>query len=317
MNVSLAETWEETGEQADPHALAARAEAFAAPVPAGGLVLTAGVDMQMDRLEVEVVAWGEGEESWSVDYQVLWGDPLARDVWDELDELLATRYRHESGADLPIVAAAVDTGGTSGYTQAAYDWLRGKTGRRIFGIKGVPGWGRPIVAAPSRKQSGKNARKVDLFLVGADEAKLWIMRRLAIVKPGPGFCHFPDDRGPEYFDGLTAEKLVTRYVKGYAQRVWHQVRPRNEPLDCRAYALAALKILNPSMKLAAKRLAGRAPAPEAPPTPRTPPVPGVRRHAQPAENPRVAADDPAPKNPTVKRAGKPARPRRSNWATSW
>lgn len=305
VNVSLAETWEEVGEQADPDALSSRAELFAAPVPAGGLVLTAGVDMQMDRLEVEIVAWGEGEESWSVDYQVLWGDPLAGDVWDELDELLATRYRHESGADLPILAAAVDTGGTSGYTQAAYDWLRGKTGRRIFGIKGVPGWGRPIVSAPSRKQSGKNARKVDLFLVGTDEAKLWVMRRLAVQQPGPGFCHFPDDRPPEYFAGLTAEKLVTRYVKGYPQRSWHQVRERNEPLDCRVYALAALKIVNPSLRLAAKRLNG---ATAAPPSPQPAP-------ARP-EIPRVAADAVEPKNLRPKRSAV-SRPRRSTWANSW
>lgn len=254
VNVSLAETWEETGEQADADNLMNRAETYLAPVPSGGLVLTAGVDMQQDRLEVEIVAWGHGEESWSIDYQVLWGDPLQNDVWDELEELLSSTWLHESGAQLPIMAACVDTGGTGGNTQAAYDWLRGKTGRRIFGVKGVGGWGRPIVAAPTRKRSGKNVRKVDLFLVGTDEAKLTVMRRLAVDKPGPGFCHVPADRGADWYQHITAEKLITRYVKGFPVREWHQTRPRNEGLDCRVYALAALKIANPSFRRAAERL---------------------------------------------------------------
>lgn len=254
VNVSLAETWEEEGEQANPHELMKRCETYKAPVPAGGLVLTAGVDMQMDRLEVEVVAWGLGEESWSIEHRVLWGDPLGAEVWDDLDEYLAETWVHQSGAVLGISAACLDTGGTSGYTQAAYEYCRGKTGRRLFAIKGLAGWGRPIVSSPSRKQSGKKARRVDLFPVGVDEAKLIVMRRLAVRQPGPGYCHFPDDREPEYFHQLTAERLITRYVKGHPVREWHQMRDRNEALDCRVYALAALKLTNPNLKRAAERL---------------------------------------------------------------
>lgn len=310
-NVSLAETFEEKGEQADPDSLMNRAEAWAAPVPAGGLVLTAGVDMQQDRLEVEVVAWGHGEESWSVDYLVLWGDPLQADVWDELEEVLSSTWLHESGAQLPILAACVDTGGTGGNTQAAYEWLRGKTGRRIFGIKGVAGWGRPIVASPSRKQSGKNARKVDLFLVGTDEAKLTVMRRLAVQQPGPGFCHVPHDRGADWYHQVTAEKLVTRYVKGFPVREWHQTRPRNEALDCRVYALAALKIANPSMRRAAERL--NAPAhQEARPLPAPKPKP-----APVQENPQEESQPAVAETVRIKRSGGLKRKRGGSWVTNW
>jgi phage terminase large subunit GpA-like protein len=91
-------------------------------------------------------------------------------------------------------------------------------------------------------------------MVGADEVKLTIMRRLAIADAGPGYCHFPEDREEEWFHQLTAEKLMTRYVKGFPVREWHKTRPRNEALDCRGYALAALKILNPSFKQAESRL---------------------------------------------------------------
>ena len=309
VNVSLAQTWEEQGEQADPDSLMVRAEAFPAPIPAGGLVLTAGVDMQQDRLEVEIVAWGHGEESWSVDYQVLWGDPLQNDVWEELEELLSSTWLHESGAQLTILSACVDTGGTGGNTQAAYDWLRGKTGRRIFGVKGVGGWGRPIVAAPSRKRSGKNVRKIDLFLIGTDEAKLTVMRRLAVDKPGPGYCHIPNDRGTDWYNQLTAEKLMTRYVKGFPVREWHQTRPRNEALDCRVYALAALKIANPSFKRAEERLT----MPEDAAAQLRPPL-RIKRNAvtkpPEEENPVVAETAP------IKRSGGLKR-KRGGWVQNW
>lgn len=262
VNVSLALTYDERGEKADPTGLMALAFEYPAEVPMGGLYLTAGIDMQMDRLECEVVAWGEGERSWSIGYHVLWGDPLHPDVWEDLDDLLASTYQHESGAILPIMAACLDTGGTNGMTQAAYDYAKGKTGRRLFAVKGVSGWGRPIVEKPQRKQSGKDARKVDLFLVGTDETKLVVMRRLAKTidhdpaQPAPGgHCYFPADRDAEWYKQLTAEKLVTRYVKGQPVREW--VKPdkaRNEGLDCRGYAYAALKIMQPSFKRLAERL---------------------------------------------------------------
>lgn len=318
MNVSAAETYEERGESADPDGLMARAEVYAAPVPAGGLVLTAGVDMQQDRLECEVVAWGAGEESWSVDYLTLWGDPLQGDVWDELEEALSGTWLHETGAALTITAACVDTGGTSGMTQAAYEWLRGKTGRRIFGTKGIPGWGRPIASPPSRKQSGKNARKVDLFLIGADEAKLVVMRRLAVTAPGPGYCHFPVDRPADWYQQLTAEKLLTRYVKGFPVREWHKTRPRNEALDCRALALAALKIANPSFRRAAQRLGvdfepSRVPPPP-PPRPPVPPAPLVPRFEEAPPPPEDMSDK---KPDTARKRSRLLKPGRSNWATSW
>lgn len=310
VNVSLAETWEESGEQVDPASLMARAEPFAAPAPAGALVLTAGIDMQQDRLEVEVVGWGLGEESWSVDHRVLWGDPLQADVWDELDALLSETWLHQSGAHLPISAACLDTGGNAGMTQAAYEYARGKTGRRMFAIKGVAGWGKPIVTSPMRKGSGQRARKVDLFAVGVDEAKVVVTRRLGIRAPGPGYCHFPIDRDPEYFAQLTAEKLMTKQIRGFSVREWHKTRDRNEAFDCRVYALAALKILNPSLARLAKRLAVVEDVePEAPePTP--------ARHVAEALNQIARPADPGPQPPAENAPEEPP-PRPAQSGRKW
>lgn len=332
VNVSLGWPYA-AGDRVDADGLLARCQEWAAQVPMGGLYLTCGIDMQADRLELEVVAWDGQGRSWSVDYKVLWGDPLGNDVWHDLEDALAETYVHESGAIMPISAACMDTGGTNGMTQAAYEWLRGKTGRRIFGVKGVPGWGRGIVEKQQRKQSGKTARKVDLFLVGTDEAKLVVQKRLAVQSPAlPGYCHFPADRGEDYFKQLTAERLVVRYVKGQPVREWHKAdRARNEALDCRVYALAALKIMNPSFKRIAQRMGVLEPghdgvyAPAAPaPKPQEEPMRHRKRQDEkpqqaqekPAENPQEAPPQAQENNPPVRKRPK-LRQRRSGWVNNW
>jgi len=335
VNVSLSEVYEVQGDQADPDALIARAETYFAQVPMGGVYLTAGIDMQIDRLEVEIVAWGEGEESWSIEYRVLWGDPLAGDVWNDLDDLLAETWVHETGAPMQIKAACLDTGGTNGYTHCAYDYLRGKTGRRIFGIKGVPGFGKPIVEKMQRKQSGKNARKVDLFNVAVDEAKQIVMRRLSNDVPGPGYCHIPASRDAEgglsldeWCKQITVEKLVTHYVKGQPVRTWHKPdKARNEALDCRVYALAALKIMQPSLRRERERmmnhpraqamLAERAKesAPVTPEEIAAPVEQGIAVRA-PKKADMIAKDEAKQRSETSRIRRSPAA-RRANWVNGW
>lgn len=324
VNVSLGDAYEETGEKADPDSLQARAEEYSHEVPAGGLFLTAGVDAQQDRLECEVVAWGVGEQSWSIGYYILWGDTLAQEVWDDLDELLDTTYQHASGAMLPISATILDTGGTGGYTQRAYEYVRTRSlSRKIFAGKGVAGWGRGIVESPQRKQSGKTARKVNLFLVGVDEAKLVVMRRLTVAKPGPGYCHFPADREAEYYKQLTAEKMVTRYIKGQPIREWHKPdKARNEALDCRVYALAALKVINPAFKRLGERYKVVEPK-------EILPIKKVAEFAEklvenlkkvretPPENPPEEPKPAVIQNAKVRNAAQKKGPKRRNFATTW
>lgn len=322
VNVSLGWPYE-SGERIDPDSLLARREEYAAQVPMDAVYVTAGVDMQLDRLECEVVGWGVGEESWSIEYRVFWGDPLQDDVWNELWDYLEQPFIHESGDLMKVESTCVDTGGTSGMTQAAYDQLKGKTGRRIFGIKGVGGWGRPIVEKPQRRQSGKRARKIDLFLVGTDEAKLVTQRRLAAVKPGPGFMHFPSDRDADWFKQLTAERLNVKYIKGQAVREWIKPdRARNEALDCRNYATAALKITNPNLQRLKERLIARMKSLQKP-TPM--PQKGAEERAEsgdlpvsagqiPQEDANQAANNNAPRPKTRRKFGAA---KKGNWATNW
>lgn len=252
VNTCLGETWEEAGESLDPDSLEARTEDYK-KIPKNGLVLTAGVDVQDDRLEVEVTAWGKGEESWLIDYKKLYGDPDQPEVWQQLDDILASDYLHESGARLNISATCIDTGGHK--TQSVYEYGRTRFTQKIYLIKGVGGENIPIVGAISKVKSGKNQKRiVKLFPIGVDQAKGTIYARLKISSFGSGYMHFPRicDRG--YFDSLTAEKLVTKFVKGFPKRTWEKIRPRNEALDCRVYSYAALKILNPNFERIGERL---------------------------------------------------------------
>ena len=127
--------------------------------------------------------------------------------------------------------------------------MRPREGRRVFAIKGVGGEGRALVGRPSKNNVGK----VRLFPVGVDTAKELIYARLKIKEPGPGYCHFPAHYDDEYFRQLAAEQIVTRFSKGFRKREWKKIRPRNEALDCRVYALAAYALLNANINQIANR----------------------------------------------------------------
>lgn len=258
INTALGETWDAGGEILDENELLARRERYAAEVPARALYLTIGADTQPDRIEAEVVGWGAGEETWSVDYQVFHGDPDIPEgqpgsPWSMFADYTRKRWKHESGVELPISMTCIDTGGSN--TQAVYDFVKAHKGHRIFGIKGFSGENLPIVGAPNRKRSGRKQKKIDLYPVGVDQAKSVVVKRLRIAEPGPGYCHFPEERGIDYFRQLTAEKMITKYVKGFPKREWHkQEGRRNEALDCRVYAFAAFVMSPPQMDKIAFRI---------------------------------------------------------------
>jgi len=243
VNTVLAETWEEGGEKADPDSLFDRREAYpASPLPAGVGLITAGVDVQDNRFECEIVGWGRHDERWSLDYIVHYADPSTPVYWEALDDVLNRVFEHPFGFTLRIDTACVDSGGH--HTQAVYDFCRPRFARRVFAIKGVGGPGKPIWP---KKATRNHAKKTDVFLIGVDQAKDVVMKRLMIAEPGPGFCHFPkrDAYDEAYFAGLTAEKKITKYRHGQAYAVWEKPdHARNEPFDCAVYALAA-KVSSP------------------------------------------------------------------------
>jgi phage terminase large subunit GpA-like protein len=239
-NLWLGELWEdEAAAMPDGYALLERLEDWGTKLPAGVVALTAGVDVQDDRLELEIVGWGRDEESWSIDHRVIWGDPASPDVWLALDKDLRETFSHARAvAPLHIRACCIDSGGH--HTNAVYRFAADRQQRRVWAIKGRGGQGVPLwPRRPAR--ADKTRQKTPAYIIGVDAAKETIYARLRLTEPGPGFCHFPKGRDPEFFSQLTAERQVTRYVKGRPTREWRLAGGmRNEALDCRVYATAAL-----------------------------------------------------------------------------
>ncbi len=247
VNTSLGETWKEKTEGVDPSGLLGRKENWGRVAPEGVVAITAGVDVQDDRLEAEVIGWGVGQESWSLQYHVLHGDPAQNKVWEDLDNVLSQTIQTSDGRTLPVACACVDSGGHQ--TQRVYEYCKAREYRRIYAIKGASQMGKPLVS----KFSKANKLRVKLFSIGTDTAKQMIYSRLKIHQPGPGYCHFPADYPEEYFKQLTAERIQTKFVNGHPTRIWVMPKGRrNEALDCRVYSMAALHILNPNLDRLAK-----------------------------------------------------------------
>lgn len=246
VNTELGETWEERGDTVEDVELFNRREIYEAEVPDGVLVLTAGVDVQDDRFEVEVVGWGIGKESWGIRYQKIYGDMLKEQVWDDLDAFLLSGFQKKDGTTLHILSACVDSGGH--HTDQVYRFTKERFERRIWAIKGKGGQEVPFIRNPSTN----NRVKTPLFILGVDAGKALLYQRLKHNTKGPNYCHFPENEeagyDAAYFKGLTSEKMVVRFRKGRSVIVWElkdSSYKRNEPLDLRNYAMAALEISNP------------------------------------------------------------------------
>lgn len=243
-NTSKGESWEIQGEQVEEEALLERCEEYAAEVPDAVHILTASVDVQKDRLECEVVGWGLAAESWGVEYRKFYGDPAQPLVWIELDQYLDRQFRKFDGSLYSIAATCIDSGGH--HTSEVYKFCKPRESRRVYAIKGQGGEGIPLVKSATRT----NYNRCLLFQLGVDEGKGKVLDRLKKDEPGPGYCHYPKGRGydEEYFRGLTAEKRVLTVKQGKPTIAWVKKATgrRNEPLDLRNYATAALAIINPN-----------------------------------------------------------------------
>jgi phage terminase large subunit GpA-like protein len=246
INTKLGQCWEDrTGEKVDHEALMARREAWDVhAIPADIALITAGVDVQDDRLEITLIGWTGAEQARVLDHLQLWGAPGEAQLWSELDALLLGQFATQDGRLLRIRATALDTGGH--HTQRAYEFCRSRASRKVFPIKGRAG-NHPVW--PSKVTKTKLSQGVRLYLVGVDTAKDQIRSALAVTNPDrPRYVAFAADLPDSYFTQLTSEKRVTIYNKsGVATRAWKKpAGARNEALDCFVYAMAALEALKQS-----------------------------------------------------------------------
>jgi phage terminase large subunit GpA-like protein len=247
LNTVLGETWKEVGEAPPWRPLYDRREAYPpGVVPRGGLVITMGVDVQPDRIEAMVVAWGRGMEHWIVDYVVLPGKVVEPAVWADLDRLIGRVYPHAGGGLSPVRQVGVDSGFA---TTTVYAWAVHHSQRQVAVMDGRQTLQTPVGVARAvevNDQGKRRRRGVRLYPVGTGLLKAqlygWLRHEKPIEGPcPPGFCHFPEF-GEEFFQQLTAESLVPKIRRGHkftTTSEWAKTRERNEALDCWVYARAA------------------------------------------------------------------------------
>ena len=249
-NTELGETWVEEGDAPDwQHLLERREDYRIGHVPRGGLLLVGGADVQKDRIEVSVWAFGRGKTAWLVEHRVLMGDTARDAVWNQLRALLGETWTHAGGAQLPLARFAIDTGFA---TQEVYAFVRACRDSRVMAVKGAAR-GAALIGTPTAVDvtvAGKKLRRgIKLYAVVVGIAKQEFYNHLRLhadvaadglspVYPA-GYVHLPKVDG-EFLQQLCAEQLVTRRDRnGYAVREWQKLRERNEALDCYVYARAA------------------------------------------------------------------------------
>jgi phage terminase large subunit GpA-like protein len=249
VNTALGEPWRPY-EKIDYGDLTLNREDYPAPVPPGVLVLTAGVDVQGNRLEYEVVGWGRDNESWSIEIGVLDGDPGQNEVWDDLTEKLSAVFAGEE-KDFRVQCAFVDSGY---HAQQVYKFAKKNEGRKWYACKGLGDPTKPIISKAA--WVGTNP-KVRMIPVGTTAAKDEVFSYLKITEYGPGYCHFPtrQEYDDAYLKQLCSERKIQRARLGQTFYVYEKVSPnvRNEALDLRVYATAARVKLNPNYEKIANR----------------------------------------------------------------
>lgn len=264
VNTSLGETWDESqylDDSVSEETLASRAEDYGADIPEGVLMLTAAVDVQDDRFEVEIRGWAREYESWGIYKTEIYGDLYKAEIWDELEDYLAQPLHFADGRELNVAGFAIDTGGH--HTNGVYKWIKKMKdkGKKCYGIKGynqkpdLPLLYHRTVVQIKEEKDGKKEDKVIgrtvIQIIGTDSGKDDISNRLKIQEPGAGYCHFPADTrrgyGDEYYKGLvSSEYKVEKKVNGYFRTTWVQKKgTRNEPLDLFNYNYAVEEILRP------------------------------------------------------------------------
>lgn len=258
-NTILGVTHKQKGERPEYMAVFNKRVSFYKPnkPPLEVCFITAGADVQGDRIEVEIVGWAKGKRSYSLDYRIFRGDTSRTNdpCWTQLSALVTETWVRPDELVLPMRLLCVD----SGHNQSAvYDFCRRFDMSKVIPIKGGPPTQSVIVGSPrlvDYTKDGKKVGQVRSWNVGVSLLKSELYGRLRLepeilpdnkIAYPPGYCFFPQEghySGSEYFQGLCGEELQAIKSNGAIKYVWVKKEKFNEALDCRNYARAAFTIL--------------------------------------------------------------------------
>ncbi len=257
-NTQFGELWENRGDMASEDDVMARREIYEAELPDGVLVLTCGVDTQDDRLEYEVVGHRRFGETWGIKKGVILGRPDSNEVWEQLDEIIAHKYKFKSGVSMQISLTFIDEGGH--FTQEVRQRCLERQSKNVFAVKGANRPDIPYTSPPKKQKIVVNGRvigQVWVYELGVNAGKQKIVDNLRVLSPGANYCHFPlrDDYGKQFFKQLMSEHLVYN-PKLKNPWSWEKIpgHERNEAFDIRNYNLAACEALSPDWDAIEQRL---------------------------------------------------------------
>ncbi|AUM72928.1 phage terminase large subunit family protein [Paracoccus jeotgali] len=235
INTVAGQVWRDDSDGMDDAEILSRLEPVGLDrVPSEVIALTAGVDVQHDRLEVSTLGWTAEDAPIVLAHEIIWGNPFGPDLWLGLSDLLARTFQHPAGGMLRYDAALIDSG--DGQTsEAVYEFCRGRASQRVFACKGISGFREP----PARLGNVPGKKWLRLQLVGVDSVKRRIMGLVT-----SGTMRFSDSLSASWAEQITGERLRTRYSKGVPVLEWHRLSGRRvEALDCATYAVAARSLV--------------------------------------------------------------------------
>lgn len=255
VNTFDAEAFHDPFDQLEWHPLQKRAEDYSpAELPAEVCCLTAGIDVHPDRVEINVIGWGEGEEMWEIDYKVVYGDFDNPEMQGRVDDELVKTWAHPILGPLKLIAACVDSGHQT-KVKAVYRFCRQHRSRNVWAVKGMSAPHASIYTEAREKRFG-----IIRYSINTDVLKTTIYDRLKNQELGPRYIHFPkefnaqdrDQRkgtssfGAKFYKQLCSEKRVAKKVGNQVTYEWQKEETRNEVLDTAVYAMAAYEIVKPA-----------------------------------------------------------------------
>ena len=237
---------------ADETELMARAEQYPADADLPGepgqgpLILTCGVDCQHKYMQYEIVGWARYGESWGIRTGYIPGAPDDDKTWEQLDSIISRVYKFQNGRGLRVMLTFIDSG-DGNFTNEIAKRCKRRQQANVFAVKGNGQPGRPFITPPNRVPISENKRNTYiLYNIGVNAGKSAIMNAVQVQEPGPNYMHFPgEDRGYDlnFFAGLLSEvEVAVGNVMKWQKLPGHE---RNEALDIRNYARAAVKVINP------------------------------------------------------------------------
>ncbi len=212
-------------------------------LPPCGFILTAGVDCQQDRTEVQLVAFGRHYRRWVISYTVIphhIGDQACR---DQLDAMLRTQWRTQLGRRIGLDMMAIDEGA---FTEDVKSWIKGHPFARVMSVKGASGEAGPLYVPINEKtRTGKTKPSKQRFRINVSQMKGDFYGWLGKTDPAErGFTRFARALGDEFFRMITAEvRVLKRARSGVVTSSWELAEPgrRNEALDTMIYAEVAAR----------------------------------------------------------------------------